>query len=237
MRKDMGKIITERERHSSSLGSEKFGKTIRWDGWDGDYDQPKRHSGSKGRTYGWEGKEFSDVLGPLKKWLDKQVGRPWNKLYSEISEVLDKRKVTHKHVLDHLYRWVALTAFYGVDGVWHDRSGSSWYVPEYYVNPRTGLLCKNKVETKAQRMAKWKKRQEEEKKNLKDLFLDDKHCTKVGGIWYWVEYREASFREQQEYSRGGNNGVFYSPDRKWMRRIKKQMALADLKRIREFIGD
>ena len=30
--------------------------------------------------YGWNAKEFSDVLGPLRRYLRKQVGRPWDKV-------------------------------------------------------------------------------------------------------------------------------------------------------------
>jgi len=32
------------------------------------------------------GKQFTDVLGPLYRYLLKQVGRPWDKVYSEIAQ-------------------------------------------------------------------------------------------------------------------------------------------------------
>jgi hypothetical protein len=49
-------------------------------------------------------KEFSDLLGPLRRYLRKQVGRPWDKLWSEITQTLDSRSLTGQHIFDHI-RW------------------------------------------------------------------------------------------------------------------------------------
>lgn len=43
MRADVGKVITERERHGSKSATAKDGASVRWNGHDADYDdQPKR---------------------------------------------------------------------------------------------------------------------------------------------------------------------------------------------------
>ena len=53
------------------------------------------------------GREFADKLSPVLRWLDKQVGRPWNKVYSEICQKFDKRSTPGRHIVEgHLFYWV-----------------------------------------------------------------------------------------------------------------------------------
>lgn len=52
-------------------------------------------------------KRFRDKLGPAQRWLDAQIGRPWNKVYSELRARFDSRTIAGKHVVDdHLLQWV-----------------------------------------------------------------------------------------------------------------------------------
>ena len=39
---------------------------------------------------------------PLERFLEKSVGRNWNKVYSEIRERIDPRRAIGLHVLQHL---------------------------------------------------------------------------------------------------------------------------------------
>ncbi len=45
-------------------------------------------------------KQFRDKLGPARRWLDAQVGRPWNKVYSDLRSRFDSRTIAGKHVVD-----------------------------------------------------------------------------------------------------------------------------------------
>lgn len=45
-------------------------------------------------------KEFHDKLGPAQRWLHAQVGRPWNKVYSDLRARFDARTIAGKHVVD-----------------------------------------------------------------------------------------------------------------------------------------
>jgi len=47
-------------------------------------------------------KEFSDLLGPLKRYLMRQVNRPWNKVWSEISANIKAANPAQRHVLGHV---------------------------------------------------------------------------------------------------------------------------------------
>ena len=53
------------------------------------------------------GKMFRDKLGPAMRWLESQVNRPWDKVYSELCERFDTRTVAGRHVVhDHMLKWV-----------------------------------------------------------------------------------------------------------------------------------
>jgi hypothetical protein len=65
------------------------------------------------RQYGWNAKEFSDVLGPLRRYLRKQAGRPWDKVWSEIATTLDSRSLTGQHIFDHIRRELMDAVFVG----------------------------------------------------------------------------------------------------------------------------
>jgi hypothetical protein len=54
-------------------------------------------------------KMFYDKLAPAKRWLDAQVGRPWNKVFAELCARFDTRTVAGRHVVhDHMLGWVRL---------------------------------------------------------------------------------------------------------------------------------
>ena len=77
MRDDMAKVVTERPRRGHSNPSKKTtGLPIRRYDPDADYDEPVRLPVSRGRQYGWNAKEFSDLINPLKRYLRSCVGRP-----------------------------------------------------------------------------------------------------------------------------------------------------------------
>ena len=66
MRDDMAKVVTERPRRGHGNKSKKTtGIPIRKYDPDADYDEPVRLPVSRGRQYGWNAKEFSDLINPL----------------------------------------------------------------------------------------------------------------------------------------------------------------------------
>lgn len=147
MRPDMAKVVTESPRRGhewrnrksrarvpvlplNSEGSHENGK-----GSDGDFGPQRLKMTSYFR--GDEGKDFSDKLGPLRRYLRKQVGRPWDAIYSDLRAHLDFRSVAGLHIWDHVKMEVQLHCVaYGktiiVGG--YEPSG-------LYVHPVTRLLC------------------------------------------------------------------------------------------------
>ena len=140
MRKDMFKVIVERPRWSvcgkprvklrhdpltdrAKVGVRRFA------------DHQKRRT-----------KELNENLAPLRRYLKKQRGRPWSKVYSEIRATIDARSTVKQHVLEHLEHLIVIRVSCGKDGTWlgHGSGGRPWPLheshQELYVDPRDGIL-------------------------------------------------------------------------------------------------
>ena len=145
MRSDMAKVVTERPRRGHENSSRKTtGRRIRSYDPDHDYDEPTRLPIAPGRQYGYNCKEFSDLIGPLKRYLRSCIGKPWNKIHSELSQKLDRRSLTGSHIWDHV-RWEIETDCYiGADrlaySTRHTYGLSAVPVDGLYVHPKTGLI-------------------------------------------------------------------------------------------------
>ena len=54
-----------------------------------------------------ESKDFTDKLGPLKRWLESQVGRNWDRVYSEIKQAFPNTNKQNHHLIEtHLLGYV-----------------------------------------------------------------------------------------------------------------------------------
>jgi hypothetical protein len=155
MRADMGKVLVERPRLKVcrySPGPEK-GYQRRIDRCYDDDGSPPRREGIK-RRYGSNRKYFNEHLGPLRRFLNSNVGRPWDKVYSEICQFVDRSNVVQKHILTHLFEYV-VTSVVLIDGQpcrgearWGYRYGEPLRTSDrrnrWYVCPKSGLLRKSK---------------------------------------------------------------------------------------------
>ncbi len=155
MRADMGKVLVERPR----LGRR---RAERWPGKgyrkqlkkysDAD-DSPPAREGMKD-SYGHNTKHFNEHLSPLRRFLDANIGRPWDRVYSEICQFVDRDNVVQKHILTHLFDYVVIQTVM-IDG--EPCRGAPHWGYEYgeplrttarrdrwYVCPKSGLLRKSK---------------------------------------------------------------------------------------------
>jgi hypothetical protein len=146
MRADMAKVIVERPRKKGHAWNKPKGyqRRQRRYGEDG----PPCREGIQDR---WQGhtKELNEHLGPLRRYLDSQVGRPWDNVYSEICAHIDRSSAVQDHVRDHVEQYVARNVLL-IDGVpCNGEGGWNYGKPlghlgwrPWYVCPRTGLLCR-----------------------------------------------------------------------------------------------
>ena len=142
MRHDMAKVVTEPPRRGHAAPSTKWGRRLGKHEHDAEDHGSTRAPIARRRQYGYNAKVFSDALPPLRRYLRKQVGRPWNTVWSEITRSFDSRSLSGGHLLDHIRAEVAHHTFLGADGRVFD--GGHWGpvpVGGLFVHPRTGLLC------------------------------------------------------------------------------------------------
>jgi len=161
MRKDIAKVICERQRSGSTEKSIKTSRSfdLRMDFMDDDYDSgpvfvssarhrqearcnPLVQADGGGKKKIQRYKSFNENLRPLFQFLRKSVGRPWNDVYSEIKENLNPNKTTDQHVLDHV-SWEVTQDVEIIHGVPFDYSYGKKETFGLYVNPFTGILCNN----------------------------------------------------------------------------------------------
>ena len=67
----------------------------------------RQRRGNVGRSH-LHTKFFNEHLSPLRRFLDSNVGRPWDKVYSEICRHVDRGNVVQKHILTHLFDYVVV---------------------------------------------------------------------------------------------------------------------------------
>jgi hypothetical protein len=148
MRSDMKKVVVERPRGQSYVPNRKFGARLRYIP-DHEYEeQPKRVRISESyRDYGYSGKWFTDLLGPLGRFLRSSLGRPWNDVYSELCAGLDKRKATGLHIFQHVEQMVERHCHLDDDGNVYGNDWRHGQIRGFFVHPRSGVLCEAPRET------------------------------------------------------------------------------------------
>jgi hypothetical protein len=182
----MAKVIVERPRYGSR-GHKPKGYQRRLTRLAGE-SGPVR----EGMKKLWRGgtKGLNEHLGPLRRFLDSQVGRPWDKVFSEICRHINRNSAVQDHVRDHVDGYVARKVML-VDGVLYQAGAgrfggtmsalqsSAWIL--WYVCPRTGLLKRNP--------AAWRRRRPPAKKPQPHPFvrLDaTTQCRHIDGSWHLV---------------------------------------------------
>jgi hypothetical protein len=196
MRKDMSKVIVERPRTGRAAAGLRPGRTRALTDDDGEPIRAKGAREPKGREQKTKG--LNETLNPLKRYLASKVGRPWDKVYSEISEHLKPTSTVQQHVRDHVDDFVATkTRMKGGVVVVTPRFGGERKLEDdwclYYVHPRTGLLRKN------EKYKRWTVRQREARQKVEAeraarmRVVDAKtqlHLLK--GVWWEVKLAKIS---------------------------------------------
>jgi hypothetical protein len=184
MRSDMQKIIVERPRHGSWQKNHKSGARVQAAHaqmamqWGEDFDSGPSRASSARRD-----KWLNENLAPLKRYLRSQLGRPWDKVFSEIRKNLDTRSALGLHVMQHLGEFVAVQTTMTGNVVYARRwcYGPIEPVEGLYVHPVTGLLRFQKLPPRNRR------RESPSEPNFVRIDEDTAY-TRIGGIWFLSEY-------------------------------------------------
>jgi hypothetical protein len=131
----MSRVIVERPRRGG--GWARKGRAVPME------ELPERQGLRRPYILSRNSKTLNDNLAPLRRYLERQVGRPWNKVYSEIAAHLRANSTVQQHVRDHLGDFVAIkprrrSGSFFATGV-NERHDQLWWEP-LYVDPDDGLL-------------------------------------------------------------------------------------------------
>ncbi len=154
MRDDMAKVVTERPRRGHANASRKTSEPrIRRFDPENEYDGPTRLPVARRRQYGYKAKEFSDLIGPLKRFLRSCIGQPWARVHSELSRKLDRRGLAGRHIWGHVMHEIETDCCIGEDRLAYSnrrryRHGED-PVRGLYVHPKTGLIREQRRRTGA----------------------------------------------------------------------------------------
>ena len=185
MRKDMFKVIVERPR---------WGSRARAHNREVELDEDASARETTGQRHRDRCKHLNENLSPLKRWLAAQVDRPWDKVYAELCARIDRRSTVQAHIHQHLEDFVAIRVI-EVDGVLHATRWSGlvpledrWGRWELYVDPRTGILRRNRKaaavrrERKRADKARWRAGVPATRRDL----APDRQLHRLDGVWYEV---------------------------------------------------
>jgi hypothetical protein len=192
MREDMFKIIVERPRSGWRSRPRARHRLA------GEDDLPakigmRRHIAVTRQKSKW----LNENLQPLKRYLGQQVGRPWDKVFSEIAATLAPGHTVKEHVRSHLGDFVARTVMIGEDGELTCPPGHKRYRPSvpwhqiYYVDPRDGLLKDSAKLWKKRKLDPhaWRRREDKNDPNVRTLG-PMRELRRIEGIWYEIGYDE-----------------------------------------------
>lgn len=196
MRSDMGKVIIDlpRNQHRDKyrdVGSRNWNHNQRRNPLD---ESPKREKMSMGRGT----KYFSDRLNPLRKYLEKQVGRPWDEVWSEICKKIPADGKMQIHARNHVWDLVAKDVFVGDDGGVYLASRrtvridvvtrQSWRNDRLYICPKTGILKRPVVVPVSKKVIQAKRRKSIRGGDSKHRLQDGRDLFRLNGAWFVRTY-------------------------------------------------
>jgi hypothetical protein len=139
-------------------------------------------------------KELNENLRPLFRYLESNLGRPWDKVYSEIRQRISPNSAVQMHIWQHVTDYVCLSAEEirtprGVRFVRLDQPGRLWHTP-FVVHPRTGLLVRDPEY--------WDRRRRPVRARPKAVRREGRVLMLIAGIWYELTLRPVQGTSAEE---------------------------------------
>lgn len=190
MRKDFHKVVTERPRVKYIVKNNRSDKRT----YDHIDDVPPGGKVSIRRPYRSNSFNFSDHISPLRRFIEKQIGRKWDDVFSEISKQFPSGGVLNDHIRGHVWDFISHNTSMGPNGVVLDHGGK-WggsvrpvSPNEIYVHPETGMVCRMPSDVPSR-----KKRRLEREARIRNtvVALSKKaRLLKIKGCWYYVDLED-----------------------------------------------
>jgi hypothetical protein len=184
MREDMYKVIVERPRRGKEgdAAAARLRNSI---------DGPMR----LGMRAGYGYRHLNENLAPLRRYLRGQIGRPWNKVFSEICTGIDRRNTVQQHIHQHIGDFIAINVerregrLVNLADRW--RYSNTGVSQELYVDPGSGLIRLNKHYRSWRQSAAAHRKRESADDAARRRVVDERTLLLLlEGIWFRVEVGE-----------------------------------------------
>ena len=207
----MFKVIVERPRRGGSWARE---ARLFWCS----EDAPAKMGMQRGHR---RRKRLNENLAPLRRFLVRQVGRPWDSVYSEVCAVIDHRSTVKQHVLRHVPDLVAIETKL-LDGKICGPSWNSPFTPlrdlpqQLYVHPESRLLCRNeeRITWRQERLAE-ERRKEAEIHARRRIVSPTEQLHRVDGSWYFVRLAPLPDVRKEVRVVNGRRRELFVYDKRW----------------------
>ena len=188
MRPDFHKVLCERPRHKPFNADKRHRK----DNLDYE-DMPTKENMKINHIRGWGGKELTDHIAPLYRYLNYQVGRKWDDVYSEIRKTIVGKNpnAVKGHILQHIFGFGGVelhtygdgkqrfenTQGYGSIGL-RELSNGQLYIDD------DGIL--RKYNRKGPKKKSWGQLREEKWMQTAQHLPNGNQARKINGLWFEV---------------------------------------------------
>jgi hypothetical protein len=190
MRADMAKVIVERPRFGSSARGRSKGTRRREERLG--FDSLPRREGINRACRGGT-KSLNEHLGPLRRYLARQVGRPWDEVFAEICAHISRDSAVQDHVRDHVFDYVTVHVIVR-DGIPCHAAGNDygeplgrWRSDRFYVCPVTRRLRSVPPDPEHTKRARALRRKHPDCPAAMAWLDADHYCCRVNGQWRLVE--------------------------------------------------
>lgn len=207
MRSDMSKLLVDRPRYGHASNYRGVRHTLKQLD---DENAPTKLSMRKIHKMHYRGKELNEYLAPLYRYLNKQEGRKWDDVYSEIRANINLNTAVQYHVWQHVFDLVEINVQI-IDGRVCNAAGSAFLesyrhsgsTKEMYVDPRDGILRFQPQRSRQERNLWWKKQNEE------TIFKHDEltEYRRIDGIWYEICFAKIDPKDLNETFRGQHDCI------------------------------
>src|SRR5579863_6940475 len=155
-----------------------------------DFDGPTR----LGMRAGYGYRNLNENLAPLRRYLHAQIGRPWNKVFSEICAGIDRRNTVQQHIHQHIRDFIAIDVdvregrLVDLGARWGLLRGDAGISQELYVDPRTGLIRANEEYRSWRRSAAERRLRKQAKIATRRRVVDERTLLLLlDDVWFRVE--------------------------------------------------
>lgn len=152
-------------------------------------------------------KDFDDKLGPIYRWLQRQVGRPWDEVRADVSKEFDTRTTAGRHIVyDHMLNSVQIGEEpYRYYSRPPEDPLASYSDHDYYVD-ENGILCKKRYLGR-RRYQGYQKHPAVDTNRIAN-WLGDRCVGRVGDKFYW-------FVPVNKGKKHGRSGYIYTWRAQW----------------------